>query len=74
LFFKVWALNIVFILMIQVLWFFGIHGSNVLEPVTQKLFMPLMSDEIFVVNSDIPQEIFNKTFFDIFIVPFLKIF
>ncbi len=59
---------VIFITLIHIFWFFGIHGNNVLEPITQNLFVPALQ-----INQDLiaqglqPTEIFTKQFFDIFV-------
>lgn len=59
---------IIFVTLIHIFWFFGIHGNNVLEPITQNLFVPALK-----INQDLiaqglpPAEIFTKQFFDIFV-------
>lgn len=58
---------VLFILFIGVFWIFGIHGSNVLEPMTQQLFTPAIEiNEKLVAAGEAPTEIFSKTFFDVF--------
>lgn len=58
-----------FISMIHVFWFFGIHGSNVLEPVTQNLFVPALAvNQALTAKGMAPTEIFTKQFFDVFVL------
>lgn len=60
---------LLFILMIHVFWFFGMHGSNILEPVAQSLYIPaLKANEISLAMGQPPQEITTKTFFDAFVL------
>ena len=60
---------ILFVLLIHVLWFFGLHGSNVMEPVTQSLYVSAMAINTALVQSgSAPTEIFTKTFFDNFVL------
>ena len=49
-------------------WFFGIHGTNLLEPVTTSIYVPAMEANIAAVADGLPPpHIFTKTFFDAFI-------
>jgi len=65
--------GILFVSLVHLFWFFGIHVSNVLEPVVQNLFVPDL-----VVNKSLadhglhPTEIFTKQFFDIFVLLFVS--
>lgn len=65
---SVWT---VFLMMLinSILWFFGVHGSNVLEPVTDNIFTPLIYEnmEAFSAGQPIPH-ILSKTFIDVFIL------
>ncbi|HPJ34215.1 MAG TPA: EAL domain-containing protein [Spirochaetota bacterium] len=60
---------VIFISLIHIFWFFGIHGSNVLEPVTQSLFVPALevNRNLFLKGLN-PTEIFTKQFFDVFVL------
>ncbi len=50
------------------LWFFGIHGSNLLEPITTAIYVPAMEENIAAVASGLPPpHMFTKTFFDAFV-------
>lgn len=51
--------GILFVLVASVLWFFGIHGSDVLEGVSDQVFLPVA-----VANG----EMINRTFLDSFIL------
>ncbi|MBR3807072.1 MAG: PTS sugar transporter subunit IIC/EAL domain-containing protein [Lachnospiraceae bacterium] len=52
----------------QFLWFLGIHGNNVLEPVCQDLFTPAMDiNQQLVEQGMAATEIHSKTFLDVFI-------
>ncbi|APM37723.1 EAL domain-containing protein [Clostridium kluyveri] len=71
-FFKIkspfWS-GILFIFLIHILWFFGMHGSNILEPVAQSIFIPaLAKNQTLVSLGQRPTNIFTKTFFDTFIL------
>lgn len=61
--------GILFICMVHILWFFGVHGSNVLEPAAQTLFAP--GTEVncaLLASGQAPDIIFTKTFFDSFVL------
>lgn len=61
--------GICFVLISSLLWFFGIHGSDVLEPMTQRLFQPAIeSNEAAVAAGGQATEILSKTFFDVFVL------
>jgi lactose/cellobiose-specific phosphotransferase system IIC component len=58
-----------FILLVHLLWMFGIHGSDVLEPVARGLFEPALAvNQQLVANHLPPVHIFTKTFFDVFVL------
>jgi len=60
---------LVFITLIHSLWFLGIHGSNMLESVTQSVFVPCLQSNIeLVASGQAPVHIFTKEFFDIFVL------
>ncbi|MGE6257960.1 PTS cellobiose transporter subunit IIC [Heyndrickxia sporothermodurans] len=50
------------------LWFFGLHGSNILEPLMQAVYLPAINDNIaaFKAGTEIPN-IVTKSFFDGFV-------
>ena len=49
-------------------WFFGIHGTNLMEPVTTSIYVPAMEENMAAVAlGQVPPNIFTKTFFDAFI-------
>jgi lactose/cellobiose-specific phosphotransferase system IIC component len=52
----------------QLLWFFGIHGSNALEPVMTELYIPAMevNNAALILGQKAPF-VFTKTFFDTYI-------
>lgn len=61
--------GICFVLISSLLWFFGIHGSDVLEPMTQRLFQPAIeSNEAAMAAGGQATEILSKTFFDVFVL------
>lgn len=52
----------------SLLWFFGIHGNNVFEPIVDTLFTPAVDVNIALAAvGQAPTEIFTKQFFDVFI-------
>lgn len=48
-----------FVSLVHIFWFLGVHGSNILEPISQLIYTPSVLDSKFIVN---------KTFFDAFIL------
>lgn len=49
----------------HLLWFAGIHGSNVLEPIMTELYLPgLAANQASIAQGLIPTHIFTKQFFD----------
>lgn len=60
------ALFIVFL--VHLLWFFGLHGTNILLPVTSALFLPLMDANVkaFQAHQAAPN-IITSSFFDTFV-------
>lgn len=51
------------------LWFFGFHGSNILEPVTQSVFAPVALGGVDVaVMGQAVSQVFTKDFFDVFVL------
>lgn len=58
-----------YVFMVHLLWFFGIHGGNSLEAVTTGVFEPAFAaNEAAVQTGAVPTEIFSKPFFDIFVL------
>ena len=61
--------GMLFVLLVHVFWFFGMHGSNMLEPVAQSVFVPaLAANQVATSLGEVPREIFTKTFFDTFVL------
>ncbi|MDR0601401.1 MAG: PTS transporter subunit EIIC [Treponema sp.] len=59
---------LLFELVQQILWFFGIHGANVLEPVAQELYVQAdIANQAAISSGNAPPFIFTKTFFDVYI-------
>ena len=53
---------------VHLLWFFGIHGHNVLEPVSQDLFATAMGENQLLIEQGVAAtEIHSKTFLDVFV-------
>ncbi|MCX7885526.1 MAG: PTS sugar transporter subunit IIC [Caloramator sp.] len=60
------ALLVVFL--VHLLWFFGLHGTNILLPITSALFLPLMESNIKAFQAGMnPQNIVTSSFFDTFV-------
>lgn len=58
-----------FMLLSHTLWFFGIHGSDCLESVSNTLFVPLLDRNVQALAAGQPPvEILSKPFFDCFIL------
>jgi lactose/cellobiose-specific phosphotransferase system IIC component len=52
----------------QILWFFGIHGANALEPVMSEIYLPAAEiNELAMAAGEIPPFLFTKTFFDTYV-------
>lgn len=59
---------IVLILIQQLLWFFGLHGSNILAPVINAVLLPLLEMNMLAAKSgQAPQYIFNSQFLDSYV-------
>lgn len=54
-------------LIIHILWFFGLHGGNILEPLMQAIYLPSIEANVaaFAAGEEIPY-IVTKSFFDAF--------
>lgn len=58
-----------FVLLSSVLWFFGIHGSDTLEGVMERIFTPgLAENQAAVAAGTAPTSILTKQFFDCFVL------
>jgi len=58
-----------FVLLSSLLWFFGIHGSDTLEEVMQKYFVPGLSvNQAAVMTGNTPSVVLTKEFFDCFVL------
>lgn len=52
----------------HIMWFFGIHGTNVLEPVSQQLFLTATHTNTALVSAGLaPTEVITKEFLDNFV-------
>lgn len=59
---------LIFILIIQVLWFFGLHGTNMLDAVAKTLFVTASDINIAAVAAgEAPTQIITKQFIDCFV-------
>ena len=57
------------VLIVHLLWFFGIHGGNVLDVVNNTNFEPALSINAEVLAAGgVPTEIYSKSFLDIFVL------
>ncbi len=60
---------LLFVFLSSILWFFGIHGSNVLDSAALSIFAPgLAASQALTASGAAHQVIFTKTFFDIFVL------
>lgn len=63
------ATGFFYVLISSLLWFFGIHGSNVLDGVSNYLFVPALAQNAQAAASHLaPSEILTKPFFDAFVL------
>lgn len=61
--------GILFVFSSSLMWFFGVHGSNVLEIVSLGQYVPAMERNVAAVAAGgLPTEILTKTFFDCFVL------
>lgn len=59
---------VLYVLISHVLWFFGIHGTNTLEAVSQRLFEHNVGiNQALILAGKAPTEIYSKTFLDTFV-------
>lgn len=68
---SVWAV-VIFILIQQILWFFGIHGTNVVMAVWSPILLSLMTAnmEAYSAGKELPY-ILSQTFWQVYSAPFL---
>lgn len=61
------ASGLLYLLMNNVMWFFGIHGGNMLDGVAQSIFVPgTAANAAALATGGEPVQIVTKTFFDVF--------
>lgn len=61
--------GLLYVLIVHILWFFGIHGGNVMEAVHKTCLEPALDINIqLVAQGSAPTEIYSKTFFDVFVL------
>lgn len=53
---------IIYVLMIQILWFFGLHGGNMMGPITSAIYLPALA-----ANTGGAHNVFTSVFFDSFV-------
>ncbi|TYS69457.1 PTS sugar transporter subunit IIC [Sutcliffiella horikoshii] len=53
---------IIYVLMIQILWFFGLHGGNMMGAITNAVYLPAVA-----ANAEGAQNVFTSVFFDAFV-------
>lgn len=58
---------LMYVFFVHFLWFFGIHGTNVLDMVATQLFEPgVHINQTLIQSGQLPTELFSKTFLDTF--------
>jgi lactose/cellobiose-specific phosphotransferase system IIC component len=63
------ASALLLVICVDLMWCFGIHGSNVLETAIEKIFDPaILENRLALAQGKIPTEIFTKQFFDVFVL------
>lgn len=61
--------GLLFVFISSLLWFFGIHGSDVLQGVSDVFFVPNIDVNIALVEAgQLPTQILTKQFFDVFVL------
>lgn len=59
---------LIIVLLVHILWFFGLHGGNIILPVTSALFLPLMDANIAAFQNGQPiPNVITSGFFDSFV-------
>ena len=62
------GLGALYTLLVQVCWFFGIHGPDLLDPITHNIFLQGMQANSLAANSgQVPPQILNKYLFDVYV-------
>lgn len=63
------ARGFLFTILVHIMWFFGIHGNNMLESVAIRLFRPgIFTNQLLLASGSAPTQICTKTFFDTFVL------
>lgn len=61
--------SFIYVFLSGFMWFFGIHGSNVLMSVRQSVFLPALETNISLVTAgQAPTEMFTSNFFSVFVL------
>lgn len=59
---------LLFTVISSLMWFFGIHGNDILEPVMEQMFTPAVAENIQLAASvNVPTEIFTRQFMEVFV-------
>lgn len=59
---------LIIVLLVHLLWFFGLHGGNIILPVTSAIFLPLMTANIDALKAgDTIPNVITSGFFDSFV-------
>lgn len=59
---------LIIVLLVHLLWFFGLHGGNIILPVTSAIFLPLMDANIAAFQAGEPvKNVITSGFFDSFV-------
>lgn len=62
------GLGALYAFLVQVCWFFGIHGADLLDPITHHVLIKGMEiNSLAINNHQMPPHIFTKYFFDVYI-------
>lgn len=60
--------TLLYVLCIQVFWFFGIHGTNVLDSVAKEIFDPVINmNEVMTIAGEAPIDMYSSTFLNSFV-------
>ncbi len=61
--------GLLYLLLVHIFWFVGMHGGNILEPVARSLFTPALAQNQAALSlGQAPTAVFTKTFFDTFVL------
>ncbi|MDR2355111.1 MAG: EAL domain-containing protein [Clostridiales Family XIII bacterium] len=59
-----------FVLLSHLFWIFGLHGTNIMEPVVNSVFVPnLEMNRVALAQGLAPTHMYSKEFFDVFVFP-----